>query len=50
MLTLRSDKLAAALGEPLPGQLPAMQRYAALYRQGYPQRLRSVLVEPDHSI
>ena len=48
-LTLRSDKLALALGEALPGQQAALQRYAALYHQGYPQALRSVLVEPDHS-
>lgn len=50
LLTLRSEKLARALGEPLPAQQPAMDRYAALYRQGYPQVLRSVFMNPDHSL
>lgn len=48
-LTLRSDKLARALGEELPRQQPELRRFAELHRQGYPQSLRSVLVEPDHS-
>lgn len=48
--TLRSDKLAAALGEALPTQAPAMHRFANLYRQGYPQLLRSMFAEPDHSL
>lgn len=49
-LTLRSDKLAQALGETLPGQQAGLRRYASLYRQGYPQALRAVLAEPNHSI
>jgi len=48
-LTLRSDKLSAALGISLPGQQPALRRFADLYRQGYPKTLRSVFIEPDHS-
>lgn len=48
-LTLRSNKLAAALGEVMPKQQAELRHYAELYRQGYPQALRSVLVEPDHS-
>jgi dTDP-4-dehydrorhamnose reductase len=48
-LTLRTDRLAHALGAPLPGQHSAIRRYAALYDQKYPQILRSVLVEPNHS-
>ena len=49
LLTLHSDKLACALGADLPGQLSAMQRFAGLHAQGYPQILRSLFVEPDHS-
>lgn len=48
-LTLRSEKLAAALGETLPGQQPALRRYVELQRQGYPRDLRAVLVEPKPS-
>lgn len=48
-LTLRSEKLACALGETLPAQQPGLRRYAELDRQGYPRALRSVLVEPNHS-
>jgi dTDP-4-dehydrorhamnose reductase len=43
LLNLRSEKLANDLGETLPGQEPAMQQYAELYRQGYPQLIRSLL-------
>lgn len=49
-LTLRSDKLAGVLGKDLPGQQPAVRRFAELYHRGYPQTLRSVLVEPDHTL
>ncbi len=50
LLTLRTDKLAGALGEELPGQLASMQRFAQLFASGYPQTLRSLFVEPDHSL
>ena len=48
-LTLCCDRLVNALGCSLPGQVPAMRRYVELYRQGYPQVLRSMFV-PDHSL
>ncbi len=48
-LTLCSDKLARALGKEMPSQEEAMQRYADLYRQGYPEQIRSLFVQPDHS-
>jgi len=35
-LTLRTDRLAAALGEPLPTLSPALDRFYQLYQQGYP--------------
>jgi dTDP-4-dehydrorhamnose reductase len=38
-LTLRSDKLAQALGEPLPGLSPGLDRFYTLYQQKYPQML-----------
>jgi dTDP-4-dehydrorhamnose reductase len=44
-LTLCSTKLSRALGEDLPTQEPAMRRYYDLYRQGYPQALRSMLTQ-----
>ncbi len=50
LLTLNSDKLAQALGRPLPGQQAGMRRYYDLYCQGFPQVLRSVFVERDHSL
>jgi dTDP-4-dehydrorhamnose reductase len=50
LLTLRSDKLARALGRELPAQEPGMRRFVELYRRGFPQALRSVFVEPDHSL
>jgi dTDP-4-dehydrorhamnose reductase len=49
ILTLRGEKLAGALGVPLPAQEPAMDRFFALLRDGYPQKLRALFVEPDHS-
>ena len=48
-LNLCNDKLARALGQDLPAQQPAMHRFAALYRQEYPQILRSMFVAPDHT-
>jgi len=50
LLSLNCEKLARALGEALPAQQPAMNRYAGLYRQGYPQSLRSVFIRSDHSL
>jgi dTDP-4-dehydrorhamnose reductase len=41
-LTLRVDRLAAALGEPLPEISTGMRRFYELYRQGYPPRLRAM--------
>jgi dTDP-4-dehydrorhamnose reductase len=38
-LTLRSEKLAGALKEPLPAIAPGLERFYHLYEQGYPQRL-----------
>ncbi len=50
LLTLRGDKLAGSLGEALPGQEASMRRFAELYYQGYPQKLRGILVKPDRLI
>lgn len=41
-LTLRSDKLAHALGESLPRLSTGLDRLYTLYQQGYPQMLRSL--------
>lgn len=41
-LSLRSDKLAAALGEPLPDWSSGLERFYQLYRQGYPQMLKAM--------
>jgi dTDP-4-dehydrorhamnose reductase len=41
-LTLRTDKLTAALGEPLPTLSPAIHRFYQLYQQGYPQKLKGM--------
>jgi dTDP-4-dehydrorhamnose reductase len=38
-LTLRSDKLASALGQPLPNVSTGLDELYALYQQGYPQLL-----------
>lgn len=48
-LTLCCDKVMRALGKEMPTQAAGLQRFADLYRQGYPQNLRSLLVQPDHS-
>lgn len=39
-LRLRTDKLAAVLGEPPPGQAAALDRFYQLYLSGYPQQIR----------
>lgn len=41
-LTLRADKLTAALGEPLPTLSTGLHRFYTLYQQGYPQYLREI--------
>jgi dTDP-4-dehydrorhamnose reductase len=41
-LTLRTDKLDAALGEPLPSWAEGLERFYELYRQGYPQMLQQM--------
>ncbi len=41
-LRLRSDKLAAALGEVLPDWSSGIERFYQLYLQGYPQSLRAM--------
>ncbi len=42
LLTLRTDKLTAALGHPTPDTTGGIRRLYDLYRQGYPQMLRSL--------
>jgi dTDP-4-dehydrorhamnose reductase len=41
-LTLRSDKLALALGEPLPSLSTGLDKLYTLYQQGYPHMLRKM--------
>lgn len=41
-LTLRSDKLANALGEPLPRLSTGLDKFYTLYQQGYPQLLHNM--------
>jgi dTDP-4-dehydrorhamnose reductase len=43
-LTLRSDKLARALGVPLPKLSTGLDRLYTLYQQGYPHMLHSLAV------
>jgi dTDP-4-dehydrorhamnose reductase len=38
-LTLRTDRLVKALGEPLPGLSTGLERFYTLYQQGYPHRI-----------
>lgn len=42
-LTLCTDKLAAALGLPLPAQSDGLQRFYELYQDGYPARIRNLV-------
>lgn len=44
-LTLRTHKLASALGESLPSLSTGLERLYTLYQQGYPQALRSLALE-----
>ena len=41
-LSLRSDKLASALGEPTPDVAAGLDRFYDLYQQGYPQYLKGM--------
>jgi dTDP-4-dehydrorhamnose reductase len=41
-LSLKTDKLAGALGHSLPAIAPAVERFHSLEQQGYRQRLRSL--------
>ncbi len=45
-LTLRTEKLSAALGHPAPDTTSGIRRFYELYRQGYPQRLREMHTNP----
>ncbi len=44
-LSLRSDKLALALGQPLPRVSTCLDRFYTLYQQGYPQLLRGLGID-----
>jgi dTDP-4-dehydrorhamnose reductase len=41
-LTLRTGKLAQALGEPIPDLVTGLEGFYQLYLQGYPQMLREM--------
>ncbi len=41
-LSLRTEKLAAVLGQPLPSLSPALERLYTLYQQGYPHKIKSL--------
>ena len=43
-LTLRSNKLAETLGQATPGIAPGLKRYHRLYQQGYPEKIRQLLI------
>jgi dTDP-4-dehydrorhamnose reductase len=43
-LTLRTGKLAAALGEPIPSLSTGLERFYTLYQQGYPQFLAEMAI------
>lgn len=43
-LNLSTDKLSTALGHALPDQAEAMERFYALHRQGYPERIHSYTI------
>jgi len=45
-LKLRTEKLAAALGKPLPRLSPAIRKFWELYQQGYPQWLQGLAAQP----
>jgi dTDP-4-dehydrorhamnose reductase len=41
-LTLRNDRLARALGQPIPSLSTGLDRFYELYQQGYPQRIKEM--------
>jgi dTDP-4-dehydrorhamnose reductase len=41
-LTLRTDKLSAALGEPPPDLSTGIEHFYTQYQQGYPQFLKGI--------
>jgi dTDP-4-dehydrorhamnose reductase len=41
-LTLKTDKLAVALGKPMPAIAPGIERLHALYQSGYSQQLKNL--------
>ena len=43
-LTLRTDKLALALGEPIPTTSQGLERFYQQYLDGYPERIRSMAI------
>lgn len=43
-LTLRTDKLALALGEPLPTASEGLERFYQQYLRGYPERIRGMAI------
>jgi hypothetical protein len=42
-LTLRSDKLSGALGQPNPSYTAGLERLYALYQQGYPDVVKQLV-------
>ena len=42
-LTLRTDKLIHALGEPLPNVSTGLEKFYTQYQQGYPQQIRRLV-------
>ena len=42
-LTLKTEKLVHALGEPLPNVSTGLDRFYTQYQQGYPQQIRSLV-------
>jgi dTDP-4-dehydrorhamnose reductase len=42
-LTLRTDKLVHALGEPLPNVSTGLEKFYTQYQQGYPQEIRRLV-------
>lgn len=42
-LTLRTDRITAALGEPPPDLSTGIERFYTLYQQGYPQKVQAML-------
>ena len=49
-LTLQTDKLQAALGDPLPDVHSGIAQLYQLYKQGYPERIRSLAGGSDSQL